>query len=137
MGGLQEPICGSISVNVANPIAVENELSQIPLYKIRQKDQQKINVALGVLQAKIQKSRINMYNAFFDDIDRWYVAYDVKADATESEGSFPISRPAMDAFNTIVDNYISKSHEQVSEILTSDNGYSAVKQVVSLTNVDG
>lgn len=137
MGGLQEPICGSISVSVANPIAVENELSQIPLYKIRQKDQQKINVALGTLQAKIQKSRINMYNAFFDDIDRWYVAYDVKADATESEGSFPISKPAMDAFNTIVDNYISKSHEEVSGILTSDNGYSAVQQVVSSINQRG
>ena len=137
VGGKKEPICGGASMNVVNPAAVNAELMDIPVYKLRQSDQNKINVALANVQAKLQQEKNNLYRQFFIDLEKWYIAYQVSPNATEQEGTFPISKAAMDAFNALVDNYVNKSHTVTNNVLTSENGYTAVQTVVNTLNQRG
>ncbi|WP_201283486.1 hypothetical protein, partial [Klebsiella pneumoniae] len=124
-------------MNVVNPAAVNAELMDIPVYKLRQSDQNKINVALANVQAKLQQEKNNLYRQFFIDLEKWYIAYQVNANATEQEGTFPISKAGMDAFNALVDDYVNKSHTVTNNVLTSENGYTAVQTVVNTLNQRG
>ncbi|WP_180190341.1 DotA/TraY family protein [Acinetobacter sp. YH01009] len=137
IGNKHEPICGGASLNVVNPAAVNSELMNIPVYKLRQEDQNKINVALASVQAKLQQEKNNLYRQFFIDMEKWYIAYAVNANATENEGVFPISKAGMDAFNLLVEDYVNKSHAKTNGILTSENGYTAVQTVVNSLNKRG
>lgn len=137
IGGKQEPICGGASLNVVNPAAVNTELMDIPVYKLRQQDQNKINSALAVVQTKIQQQKNNLYRQFFIDLEKWYIAYGVNPNATEQEGTFPLNQQAVQAFNALIDSYVNQSHTVVNSIMTSDSGYASIQTVVNTLNQRG
>lgn len=137
VGGMEEPICGAASVSIINPASVNSELMQIPVYRLRQSDQNKINQSLALIQSQLQNAKMSLYTKFFVDLENWYIAYGVNPNATANEGVFPFSKEALKALDVIVNKYINDSHIAVSQIMSSGSGHAAVNDVVTTLNNKG